>query len=350
MAGIDSVQFCLNYVPLFSAADNLAWWRACENAGIQRIGLGDSPALARELYVSLTACALTTERIELMPSVTNPVSRDPAVTAAGLYSVAELAPGRLAALGIGTGDSALWGTGLKRASVAAVREYIVAVRGLLQGREVSYAGRAFRAEWADPRVPLNLPIYVACAGPKVLRMAAQEADGLIIAMGYGPENLSYIRQTIAEACDQVGRNPEELDIWWNAPVQIASSAEVALDAGVHLGASWLTVGGIAGKQVPERFRGQLLEFTRDAHDLAFMYTKPDRNRVLADRARALGIYDWLLDRSPRLWGTPEDITRRLRDLRQQGLTKWVFNLGGVGIDRLGVIEALANDVIPNLES
>src|SRR4030081_888279 len=52
------VLFCLNYVPMLPLADNMAWWQACERAGIERIGFGDTPALARELYVTLAACAM----------------------------------------------------------------------------------------------------------------------------------------------------------------------------------------------------------------------------------------------------------------------------------------------------
>jgi 5,10-methylenetetrahydromethanopterin reductase len=342
------VRFCLNYVPLFPAEVNRAWWRACENAGIERIGIGDSPALARELYVTLAACLLDTERLAVMPSVTNPVTRDPAVTAAALYSLADLAPGRLSALGLGTGDSALWGTGLKVAAVTRLREYISAIRGLLQGEEVSYMGRSFRAEWADPNALLRLPIAVACAGPKVLRMAAQTADTLIISMGYGDENLDYVRETITAACHEVGRDPNDLEIWWNAAVHVAESSEAALAAGVQLGASWLTAGGFEGKQIPIELQAPLHEFTRDARDLAFMYKTPDRNRILAERAQSLGIYDWLLERSPRLWGTPTEIAGRLRELRERGLNNWIFNLGGVGIDRLALVDVLAHEIIPSL--
>jgi 5,10-methylenetetrahydromethanopterin reductase len=340
------MRFCVNYVPMLPLRDNIEWWQACERAGIERIGFGDTPALGREVYVTLAACALTTERIQIMPSVSNPVSRDPSVTAAAVYALSELAPDRVAALGLGTGDSALWGTGLKRASVEGLREYILAVRGLLSGRDVEYAGRRFRAEWAQSGGGAQIPIYVACAGPRVLRMAAQVADGLIVAMGFAPENIAFVRRTIAEACAEAGRRVDELSLWWSASVHFAPSQEAALDAGVNLAAAWLTAGGLDGKQIPEEFRAPLREFTRDAHDLSFMYRTPNRNQILSDRARDLGIYDWLLARTPRLWGTPADVTRRLRELSSQGLTDWVVNLSGVGIDRIGTIDALATEVIP----
>ena len=47
-------------------------------------------------------------------------------------------------------------------------------------------------QWRDWDEPKNIPVYVACSGPKVLRMASQVADVLIMAMGRGDEDLKYI--------------------------------------------------------------------------------------------------------------------------------------------------------------
>jgi 5,10-methylenetetrahydromethanopterin reductase len=344
------VRFCLNYVPVFSAADNRAWWQACEAAGVEQIGFGDSPALARELYVTLTDCALSTERVELMPCVTNPASRDVAVAAAALFSLDELAPGRIAGIGIGTGDSAMWATGGGRSSLAVLRSYVRSLRRLLRGEPSGPGPEDFRLDWATPRPPLAIPVLVAAAGPQVLRMAAQEADGVIVAMGYAAENIEYVHSIIADACSEAGRNPAEVEVWWNAAVHLAGSREAALAAGINLGSSWLTAGGTAGKQIPESLRGALAELGRDSRDLAFMYKNPDRDRILAERARRLGVYDWLLERSARLWGTPADVRSRLRELERQGLHNWVLNLRGTGIDRFEAVRQLAGEVITPLKA
>jgi alkanesulfonate monooxygenase SsuD/methylene tetrahydromethanopterin reductase-like flavin-dependent oxidoreductase (luciferase family) len=343
------VRFCLNYVPIFSAADNTAWWQACEAAGIGRIGLGDSPALARELYVTLAACALSTSRIEFMPCVTNPLSRDVSVAASALLSLDELAPGRLSALGIGSGDSAVWATGGSMAPLSALRDYIRSLKALLRGEAAASGDHgAFRLDWATPRPPLDLPIFVATAGPKTLQMAAREADGVIVAMGYAPENVAHVRSLIASACAEVDRDPSEVEVWWNASVQLAESREAAVDAGVNLASSWLAAAGTDGKQIPNELRPALRELSKDTHDLAFMYKNPNRDRILVDRARSLGVYDWLIERSARLWGTPADVVERLRELEQLGLTNWLLNVRGQSRDRLEVVRQLATEVIAPL--
>ena len=176
------VKFCINAGNDGPLRDSVGWWKACEDAGIDMYGIADSPIQRPDVYVSSTLCALNTDRIRVATCVTNPVTRDPSVTASCLSALEELAPGRVA-MGIATGDSALWGVGLKPATVASLREYILAVKGLLRGEEVSYQGRSFKSQLTGTPDQGNIPVYVACSGPRVLRMAAQVADGLIVTMG-----------------------------------------------------------------------------------------------------------------------------------------------------------------------
>ena len=73
--------------------------------------------------MSLTVAALETERVQIGPSVTNPLTRHPAVMASAIASLHELSGGR-AFLGIGTGDSAILNLGLRPARLRALREYV----------------------------------------------------------------------------------------------------------------------------------------------------------------------------------------------------------------------------------
>lgn len=325
----------------------LEWWKACEHAGIACVGIPDSPALLRELYVSATLCATNTSRIRMITAVTNPITRHPSVTASALFSLDELAPGRTA-LGVGTGDSAVWGIELRPAPVALLKEYIQTVKGLIRGEEVRYQGRTFKAEWSRWAPPKNIPVYVACSGPKVLKMASQVADGLIVSMGFAPENIQYVRTLISEACSEVGRDPDDLEIWWNTFVTFAPSIEEAMKVSVGVNSSWLTMGSLEGKQIPEEYREPLLRFTADMHDLTVAYRTANRGATLVRRAKELGIYDWLISRAPRLWGTPADVSKRLAEFRDMGLTNWMFYVGGPDLDRYDLLDKLSREVLPTL--
>src|SRR5207244_5865725 len=90
----------------------------------------------REVYASLTLCALRTERIKLGPCVTDPYSRHPAMTAMAIATVDEISRGR-AVLGIGAGVSGFREMGVTRARPGvAIGEAGGVVRRTLAGERV----------------------------------------------------------------------------------------------------------------------------------------------------------------------------------------------------------------------
>ena len=324
-------------------------WQACDRGGLDVVGLADSPAVARELYVTATQAIAVTSRTTVMPAVTNPVSRDLSVVAASLATLHEMAPGRVS-LGIGSGDSALWGVGLKSARVESMREYIVALKGYLRGERVSFRGRELGSSWPDWEPPLDLPILVACSGKKVLRMAAQAADGVILAMGFGSHNLEYVFENIHEACSEVGRDPSDLEIWGHGALTFGPTVEEAMAENLGVNPGWLTLGTLEGKQIPPEHRDALRELTASFRDLDAEYASESRGAGLVRLAKRLGLYEWLVARAPRLWGPPEVIADRLVELAEAGVPNWIFYLPGSAADRLSWIETFTNDVLPRVRA
>ena len=92
------------------------WVRRAESLGFDRIGIADSPALYRDVWVSSVQIAQATTSIPFGPWVTNPISRHPVVTASAALSVNELAPGRVY-VGIGTGNSGVYNLGKKASRI-----------------------------------------------------------------------------------------------------------------------------------------------------------------------------------------------------------------------------------------
>ncbi|MCH9037504.1 MAG: hypothetical protein IH860_09355, partial [Chloroflexi bacterium] len=96
--------------------------------------------------------------------------------------------------------------------------------------------------------------------------------------------------------------------------------------------------------IPEEYKPLLHELHRDTFDLDTYLKTPDRDRVLAQRAKKLGIADWLVARSARLWGTPNDIGNRFQELQAQGLENWWLFPKNRGLDPLKVIEMLGTAI------
>lgn len=291
--------------------------REMQSAGLAAIGPCDSPMVARDVHIACAAAALNTSTTRIITCVTNPVTRHPSVMACAFASLYEMAPGRIAC-GIATGDSAVWGVGLRPSKLAELRDYILALKAILNGQPAEWQGARFAENWGRFK-PFHLPVLVACSGPRTIRMASQVADGLILAVGVADEDLRWARTEIAAGCAEIGRDPSTLEVWYFAEVTFAQSRAVAARNTLGLFTHWLTLGGTRGKRIPDAYLEPLKGLSKDTQDLETTYGSESRGRLMVERAKRLGLYDWLVSRSPCLWGTPEEVAARLMELKDRGI-------------------------------
>lgn len=184
--------------------------RTIEALGFDRLWIPDE-RLLRNVYVSLATVATSTERIGIGTAVTNPYTRHPAVTAAAIATIDELSGGRTV-LGLGAGGG-LEPYGIERdAPVAQLRETVEIVRGLTSGRSLSYAGSCFTlTDAALDFPPLRpTPVYVAARGPRILEMAGEVADGVIIGGFADAAGLGYARDRVERGLRRAGRTWDDL--------------------------------------------------------------------------------------------------------------------------------------------
>lgn len=99
------MKFSLGLMPvsLRSIAEEA---KLADECGFDMLWTGDMQSTHRELYTSLMVLGGNTVNAQIGPGVTNPVTRDPVVTASAVASLSEYTDGR-AFVGIGAGDSAL---------------------------------------------------------------------------------------------------------------------------------------------------------------------------------------------------------------------------------------------------
>ncbi len=155
---------------------------AADAAGFRGVWFAEN-AFARGILPAASACAVATERLRINAGVFNPFSRHPAMMAMEIGALDELSNGRTT-LCVGSGiASATAKLGLRADKpLAALRDTLVIVRGLLRGEEVDYAGPAFSAQRVklDYRPRADIPIYLAGRGPLAIKLAGEAADGIII--------------------------------------------------------------------------------------------------------------------------------------------------------------------------
>jgi 5,10-methylenetetrahydromethanopterin reductase len=222
------MRLAVGLYPSVRAADVLRLARRCDELGYDGVWLTDSSLLWREAYSLLGAIAAGTERVSLGTAVTNPITRRLTVTAGAALTLAELSGGR-AILGLGNGDSALRTEGLRPARVDELRAAIGTLRRLLAGEEADAGGGvACRVTYARPGD--GAPIYVAASGPRMLALAGEVADGVILMNGVSSARLGAAIDVVRSAAAAAGRDPGAVRVVvWTACVA-AHDAAAAVDS------------------------------------------------------------------------------------------------------------------------
>lgn len=103
----------------------------------------------------------------------------------------------------------------------------------------------------------------------------------------------------------------------------AESRTAAMESGFPRFAQWLTMGSMESKRIPEPLGPLLRELISDRQDVSTIMA-PDRARVLVERARRLGVFDWIISHAARLWGAPRDVRGRLAELQSMGAENWIL--------------------------
>ncbi|HEX3179493.1 MAG TPA: LLM class flavin-dependent oxidoreductase [Methylomirabilota bacterium] len=155
--------------------------RIAERAGYDSVWI--THGLGRDSFLVLAAYGAATTRIGLGNGVVPIYPRHPVAMAQAALTLNELTGGRFR-LGIGVSHAASMEAmlGLRVAEpLATMREYVAVLRGAL-GNGADFDGRHYHAHWAMalPRRPPAPPIYLAGLSPKMLELAGEIADGVIL--------------------------------------------------------------------------------------------------------------------------------------------------------------------------
>jgi 5,10-methylenetetrahydromethanopterin reductase len=218
----------------------------------------------------------------------------------------------------------------------------------LRGEKATFEGRVFESRWAARREEINVPVVLAVSGPKAVELGCEVADGMLLSMGFGPENIAYVDKLVDHGCALHGRDRAELDLWWNTEMVVGESVEEAQSRRLGVATEWLTMGSMEGKQIPLEMREPLVAFNHDIHEISSQYQMVDREKALIQRARDVGIYDWLLTRSAGFWGTPADIAGRLAEHAAEGRDKWMFYIGRDEATREEEVRVVCEEIMPLL--
>jgi 5,10-methylenetetrahydromethanopterin reductase len=190
-------------VPVGQPLPELAAFVArCEDAGLDGVGIHDHPSSGRDVYLALALAAQATWRLRLFPATSSPVVRHPLVLASLAHSLDEIAPGR-AMLTVAPGFISTRSVGKPRASVAVMRQAIGELRRLLAGDAVDFGSASTRLR---NRSATPTPVYLLAAGPRMMELAGEIADGAFLMVGLDPAAIRAARGHLEEGARRAGRS------------------------------------------------------------------------------------------------------------------------------------------------
>jgi probable F420-dependent oxidoreductase len=213
--------------------------RRAETLGFSYVWTFDSHILWEEPYVIYSKILDETRKVIVGPMVTNPATRDITVTASVFATLNEMYGDRTV-IGIGRGDSAVRVTNGKPVSVAELREAVVQLKDLTNGRPVDYKGSSIRLPWASDS---HTDVFVAAYGPKVLALTGEVGDGFILQLA-DPQIAAWTIEAVRNAAEAAGRNPDDVYICVAAPAYVTDDVAHARDQ-----LRWF--GGMVGNHVAD---------------------------------------------------------------------------------------------------
>jgi 5,10-methylenetetrahydromethanopterin reductase len=178
--------------------------RDIEAMGFDALLCPDTQNLSPDPFGQLALATASTERLRLGTGVTNPITRDVAVTASAFATLQAESGGRVIC-GIGRGDSSAAHIGRDNATTAQLRAFVERFKAYVSGATIDREGTASRLRWLDSVSVAPIPVDLACTGPKTIRMAVEVADRISFAVGSAPERIEWAMRTALEHLRAIGR-------------------------------------------------------------------------------------------------------------------------------------------------
>jgi len=290
----------------------------------------------RNVYISLTIVAAYTEKIKFGPGVTNPYLSHPVVTAQAVVTLNEIAPGRVVC-GIGVGDkTTLQMVDLEQAKpLDTIRESVHIIREISSGRNLEMQGKIFKISGArlNFKVANPVPIFIGAQGPKMLALAAEMGDGVLINASH-PEDIENAMKFIHEGAERVGKKLEDLTISAYTSFSISSDYEKALKAVVPV-VAYIVAGS------PE----MILE----RHGISVDVASKIRDAIVHSQWKeAFSYVDNTMVEAFSICGTPENGIEKIDKLAKAGVTQIVAG-SPIGPNMRKSINLIALQIFPHFQ-
>ena len=197
--------------------EGLGWVQYAEAKAFEAVWQAES-RLVRDAIVPMAAYAAVTDRIKVGSGVINNWTRNIGLLAATFLTLDDLAPGRVIC-GIGSWwDPLAKNVGIRRdRPLVAMRETVELLRRLLNLERVTFHGEFHHLDGVEldvvhgRRQPRHVPIVIGGVGPKMLELAGEIADGVLLNYCVPSEYNDMALEHLDAGARRAGRSLEEID-------------------------------------------------------------------------------------------------------------------------------------------
>jgi len=311
----------------------LRYAQISENYGMSEFWLEDN-AFARNPHELLALIGYFTKKIKI--GVTTPISiRPPVVIARDMMTLDEIAPARVAvAIGLGT-----------EKSTATLKVGIETIKKVFEGHEIEYYNlkinvRRLQIDWPPYR---KIPVYAAVNGLKNCEVAAEVADGIHFAV-MSAEYVGYVIDKIKKKRDVKDfRFLNHIVTFVSQDYEEAQALAKSYVRPTFLHIPYVyKISGFSDDEI-EAMKNWPREQLR-AEEII-------NKLMMKSKVKPKDVEEPLLDKLASkftLYGTPEDIVKRLKEYEQKGLDFMALTIFGPDIE--SDIKILAKEVMPEFEN
>jgi 5,10-methylenetetrahydromethanopterin reductase len=197
--------------------DGMRYAQLAEQSGFEAVWQAES-RLVREATVPMAAFAAVTSKIGIGSGVVNTWTRNVGLLAATFSTLDDLAPGRVK-LGVGAWwDPLAAKVGIHRHHMlTCMRETVEATRRLLAMERVTYHGEFVHLDDVEidivhgDRSPKNIPILIGATAMKMMELAGEIADGVVLNYLVGPAYNKEAMEHLAIGAERGGRTVDDVD-------------------------------------------------------------------------------------------------------------------------------------------
>jgi len=209
--------------------------RYAEDRGFEAVWQAES-RLVREATVPMAAFLAHTTRIKVGAGVVNNWTRNPALLASTFSTLDDLGPGRVI-LGLGAWwDPLAAKVGIeRRRPLTAIRETVDVVRALLADETVTYHGDFVHLDGVEldyvhqERRPKEVPIYIGATGMKMMELAGEIADGVLLNYLVPPTYNAQAMEALERGAARAGRSIDDLDRPQLVVCSVSDDRQAAID-------------------------------------------------------------------------------------------------------------------------